>query len=76
MENILNLAQITLAGILIVAILLQKRGMGMGSVLGGGGGEGNVYRTKRGFEKTLFTSTIVLSILFFGVALANVLIQQ
>ena len=74
MGNILNLAQITVAVILIIAILLQKRGMGMGSVLGGGG-EGNVYRTKRGFEKTIFTSTIVLSILFFGVALANVLIQ-
>lgn len=75
MENILNLAQIILAAILVTAILLQRRGMGLGGALGGGEG-GNVYRTKRGFEKTLFTSTIILSILFFGVAFANVMIRQ
>ena len=55
----------------MVAILLQARGTGLGVTFGGGG---NVYRTKRGVEKKLFQLTILLSILFFGVALANALV--
>jgi len=75
MENILNIAQIVLAVILVAAVLLQNRGSGLGSAFGGGGGE-NVYRTKRGLEKILFVSTIIISAIFFGVAMANVLIRQ
>ena len=73
MENIFNIIQIVLAVLLTTAILLQSRGSGLSGVFGG---EGNVYRTKRGFEKVLFIGTIVLSILFLGVAMANVLIRQ
>lgn len=73
MENILNIIQIVLAGLLTTAVLLQSRGVGLGAAFGG---EGNVYRTKRGFEKILFVSTIVLSVLFLGVAITNVLIRQ
>ena len=68
---ILNIAQFALAGLAIASILLQSRGSGLGATFGG---EGNVYRTKRGIEKRLFQATIVLLILFFGVALANVLV--
>ena len=70
-DLILSIAQAVLAGLVIVTILLQARGTGLGSAFGG---EGNVYRTKRGIEKRLFQATIVLSILFVGVALANVLV--
>ncbi|XOU94075.1 MAG: preprotein translocase subunit SecG [Candidatus Kerfeldbacteria bacterium] len=73
MENTLNIIQIVLAVALIVVILLQNKGTGLGSIMGG---EGNVYRTKRGFEKTLFYSTIALSLAFFGIAIANILIRQ
>jgi len=73
MENILNIIQIVLAGLLTAAVLLQSRGVGLGAAFGG---EGNVYRTKRGFEKILFVSTIALSVLFLGVAITNVLIRQ
>lgn len=72
MEKYLNIGQIVTAVLLIVAILFQSRGTGLSSVFGG---EGNVYRTKRGFEKGLFIATIVLSILFLGIALANILIR-
>lgn len=65
----LNIAQIILAVLLVTAILLQAKGTGLSGVFGG---EGNIFRTKRGFEKILFYSTIVLAILFFAVALANV----
>lgn len=71
LESILNVAQIILAVLLMAAVLLQARGTGLGAAFGGGG---NVYRTKRGAEKKLFQLTILLSILFFGVALANALV--
>lgn len=57
--------------LLITAILLQARGTGLGA---GMGGDGAVFRTKRGIEHKLQLITIVLSILFFGIALAQALI--
>jgi protein translocase SecG subunit len=38
------------------------------------GGEGNIFRAKRGMEKRLFQATIVVAFLFFGVSLANVVL--
>jgi len=70
LQNILTIAQIILAILIIVAILLQSRGTGLGAAFGG---EGNVYRTKRGLEKKLYYATIILAILFFGASLTNVL---
>lgn len=69
-DNILNISQAVLAVILIISVLLQARGTGLGAAFGG---DSNVYRTKRGIEKKLFQATIVVAILFFGVSLANVL---
>jgi preprotein translocase subunit SecG len=70
-ELILNIAQMVLAALLVASILIQAKGTGLGAAFGGGG---NVFRTKRGAEKKIFQLTIVFAILFFGVALANVLI--
>ena len=61
--NILPYIQIILSIILIVAILLQQSDSGTGGVFGGGDG-GGLHHTRRGFEKFLFTVTIVVSILF------------
>ncbi len=69
-KQILAIIQIVLAVILIAAVLLQQRGVGLSATFGG---EGNIYRTKRGLEKALFIVTIVVSILFFGAALASFL---
>ncbi|MFH1142555.1 MAG: preprotein translocase subunit SecG [Candidatus Uhrbacteria bacterium] len=69
--SILDIALIILAVLLVVFILLQARGAGVGGIFGGGG---NVYLAKRGIEKKLFQATIVVAVLFFGVALVNVLI--
>ena len=71
MQTYLNIVQLAVAVLLITAILLQSRGTGLGAAFGG---EGNVYRTKRGVEKVLFRSSIALAIIFFGLALANVLV--
>lgn len=72
MKNILNIIQIFIAILLMTVILLQSRGAGLSTAFGG---EGNIYRTKRGFEKTLFIATIVLSVLFLSLALANILMR-
>ncbi len=71
MTTALAIVQIVISIILIITILLQSRGVGLGAAFGG---ESNVYRTKRGIEKTLFIVTIVFGILFFGIGLANILL--
>ena len=68
--QILPIIQIIVSVLLITSILLQQRGSGLGATFGGGE---MVYRTKRGAEKVIFISTIVLSVAFLGLALANVL---
>ena len=67
----LDILQFVSAILLIVVILLQQRGTGLGSTFGG---EGNVYRTIRGLERSLVIVTIVLAVVFFGSALAHVVL--
>ncbi|MFA5021014.1 MAG: preprotein translocase subunit SecG [Patescibacteria group bacterium] len=67
---ILSIIQLVSAVLLIISILLQNRGTGLGAAFGG---EGNVYRTKRGVESWLFKATIVLAVIFLGVSLLTVL---
>ncbi|MFA5947149.1 MAG: preprotein translocase subunit SecG [Patescibacteria group bacterium] len=69
---ILNIAQLVLSILLTAAILMQARGSGAGIAFGG---DGNVYRTRRGVEKKLHAATVVIAILFLAVALANVLLS-
>ncbi len=58
-QNIIVLTlQAIVALVLIAVILLQQKGTGLGGAFGG---EGNVYRTRRGFERSLFILTIVLA---------------
>ena len=61
MQTYFNLAQIVLAIALILVILLQVRGGGLGGIFGQ---PDSVYRTKRGVERTLFQLTIALVVLF------------
>ena len=69
MQTYLNVAQIVLSIALILVILLQVRGGGLGGIFGQAD---TVYRTKRGVEKTLFQLTIVLVILFIIIAVITV----
>jgi len=71
MQNILHIVQIVISILLVILILIQQKGSGLGAAFGG---EGAVYRTKRGAEKIIFMATIVLSVLFFLSALVNVFI--
>ncbi len=72
-ELILSITQISTVGLMTVAILLQAKGAGLGAVFGG---EGNVYRTKRGAEKVLFITTIILAVIFAGSTFASLLLRN
>jgi preprotein translocase subunit SecG len=61
MQTYFSIAQIILSSALVLAVLLQVKGGGLGGIFGQAD---TVYRTKRGLEKTLFQLTIVLVILF------------
>ena len=63
---ILPIIQILVAVALVVLILLQERSAGLSGIFGGG--EGGYYHARRGLEKTIFRGTIVLSIVFVGLA--------
>lgn len=71
MKDYLYVAQIILGVVLVVAILLQSKEAGLGGLTGGD--SGGVFRARRGVEKALFNGTIVLSILFFALALVTVI---
>jgi len=64
----LGIAQIVISVALIVAILLQSKGSGLGSVFGG---DGSVFRTRRGAEKGLFQLTIILALAFGMISIAT-----
>ena len=65
----LRIVQIILCISVILFILLQVRGAGLGSAFGGSSA-GSVFKTRRGVERLIFNLTIVFVILF---ALVSVL---
>lgn len=69
MKIFLTVAQIFIATSLVLIILSQAQGTGIGTVFGGGGG---FYRSKRGIEKLFVYITITLAVLFLIVSLLQV----
>ena len=74
LERALEWIQIIVSIGLIALILIQARGMGLGSLFGGSGG-GAIQKTRRGFEKTLFQMTIGFATVFVLNAILQLLIQ-
>jgi preprotein translocase subunit SecG len=66
-DPLLALGQILVSIGLIVAILLQARGVGLSGTFGG---DSAVYRSRRGVERRLWQFTIVLLVLFIVFSLA------
>lgn len=71
MQTYLLIAQIVLSIALILALLVQVRGGGLGGIFGQ---PDAVFRTKRGIEKTLFQLTIILVVLFVIVSVAALMV--
>lgn len=72
MKQVLNIITAISAIILVVSVLLQNQGSGLGTAFGG---ESNFYRSKRGLEKVLFYVTIVSAVIMVGSILANLVIK-
>jgi len=72
--KILPIVQIVSSLLLIVVVLLQNREGGASGILGGDGVGGSFY-TKRGMEKGLLYSTIVLSVIFVASAVSSFLVK-
>ena len=73
-EDALQIVQVIISLAMIIVIVLQARGSGLGSLFGGSDG-GGITKTRRGLEKTLFQITIGLAVLFIGNAIIQLLIQ-
>jgi preprotein translocase subunit SecG len=74
LRDYLDIAQIVVSIALVLAIVLQSKSAGLGGLTGGD--TGGVFRARRGVEKTLFNLTIVLAVIFFAVAIANVVVGR
>ncbi len=72
MTEFLNIALIITAVALVLSIILQSKGAGLGGL--SGSDASGVFTARRGIEKTLFWVTIVFSVIFFVLAIASVII--
>ncbi len=72
MVTFLDIALIITAVGLILSVILQSKGAGLGGLPGTD--TGAVFTARRGIERVLFWVTIVLSVLFFALAIATVLV--
>lgn len=70
MKSLILIMQILVSWFLMVVILLQARGTGLGRAWGGTG----MYYSKRGLEKLLFRVTLVMAGLFLVVSVLGLVI--
>jgi len=69
---IISVSQIIVCSLLITTILLQQRGGGLGASFGG---TGSSYFARRGMEKFLFISTIILAVIFVSLTVASLILK-
>jgi protein translocase SecG subunit len=70
---IVPIIQVILSAVIITLILLQERSSGMSGLLGGD--NSGYYQARRGMEKTIFYSTIVLCVIFVALAVYQLYAQ-
>ena len=70
MVNVVDISLIVVSVALIVSVILQSKGAGLGGLTGAD--TGGIFTARRGVEKTLFYVTIVLSVLFFTLAILSI----
>ena len=72
MEKFLDIALIITSVGLILSIILQSKGAGLGGLTGAD--TGGVFTARRGIERILFWVTIALAVIFFGLVFAVIII--
>jgi preprotein translocase subunit SecG len=73
MRNFLDGSLIITSIALIISIVIQSKGAGLGSL--SGADAGGVFTARRGIEKTLFWVTVIFSVLFFILAITSVVLS-
>ena len=71
LESILPYITLASAFLMVVAILLQQRCASLGA---GFGSSGELFTTRRGFDKNLFDVTIIFAVIFVVSILASMMI--
>ncbi|MDD5147210.1 MAG: preprotein translocase subunit SecG [Candidatus Daviesbacteria bacterium] len=71
MKAAISLIQIILGILLILIIIIQQKGSGLGTSFGG---DMSFYRTKRGAEKLLFYVTIAVALAFVSFSLIGLMV--
>jgi preprotein translocase subunit SecG len=71
-EFYIDIALIITSIALIISVILQSKGAGLGGLTGGDAG--GFFTARRGIEKILFRVTIGLSVVFFALAIAATLV--
>ena len=72
LEGYFDIALIITSVALVVSVIMQNKGVGLGGLTGAD--SGGVFTQRRGIEKTLFWITIGLSALFFVLTITTVII--
>lgn len=71
----IRVVQIILCIAVVVFILMQVRGAGLGSAFGGSSA-GSVFKTRRGVERLIFNITIVFVLLFALVSIVGAILAH
>ena len=72
LSEILPVVTIVSAALMVLLILLQSRGATLGA---GFGSSGELFTTRRGLEKNLYETTIVVAVIFVMSILVNLVIS-
>ena len=72
MVTYLNIALIIISVLLILSVILQSKGAGLGGLTGAD--TGSIFTARRGVERTLFLITSILSVIFFALVITLLLI--
>ena len=72
MKSFLLILNIVLSVLIIIFILVQGKGAGLGSAWGGGG---EMFQTRRGMEKIILWLTTIFIIIFLVVSLINLFVK-
>ncbi|MCJ7434750.1 MAG: preprotein translocase subunit SecG [Anaerolineales bacterium] len=74
MNKFLDISLIITSVGLIISVILQSKGAGLGGLTGAD--TGGVFTARRGIERVLFWVTIALSVIFFALVIASIIITR
>ena len=74
LRSYFDIALIIVSIALVVCVILQNKGVGLGGFTGGD--TGGVFSARRGIERTLFLVTIGLAVLFFVLTIVTVIFSK